>query len=99
MLTSIPVISPIEVQLADGGPRLLSPPADSSLAAEPHEGPDYEVLPLGSPLSLASPAPDPAARALDEMELAAQISEYHDFSWWDERIRVVRAALEPKASG
>jgi hypothetical protein len=49
--------------------------------------PDYEVHAL--PASRT-----PAQLALDEIEHATQVSEYHDFSWWDERLRIVRAALE-----
>jgi hypothetical protein len=80
---SIPVISPVEITLGEAGVRRL--PA-----------PDYEIQPLPAltELSAQSPAPDPAMIALDEMERAAQISEYHDFSWWDVRIRAVRARLE-----
>ncbi|HEY5086379.1 MAG TPA: hypothetical protein VII66_03385 [Gemmatimonadaceae bacterium] len=78
---SIPVISPIEITLGESGIRRLPPP-------------DYEVhaLPAAAVLN-AAPAQDPAVGALDEIERAAQISEYHDFSWWDERIRVIRARL------
>lgn len=80
----VPVISPVPVQLRDGVPRLL--PA-----------PDYEVHALQpEAVALASAATTGAERAttaLDEMERAAQISEYHDFSWWDERLRIVRDEL------
>ncbi|HEY8309469.1 MAG TPA: hypothetical protein VIG47_02885, partial [Gemmatimonadaceae bacterium] len=77
---SIPVISPIEITLGEAGIRRL--PA-----------PDYEIqpLPVLTELSAQSPPPDPAIIALEEMERAAQISEYHDFSWWDVRIRTIRA--------
>jgi hypothetical protein len=44
-------------------------------------------------LSLEAPK-DPAIVALDEMEHATQVSEYHDFSWWDQRIRLIRVRLE-----
>ncbi len=83
MLMSIPVISPVEVMLGESGVRRLPPP------------PDYEIHAL-PPAAVLSPeaATDPAIVALDEMEHAAQISEYHDFSWWDERIRTIRAHLE-----
>ena len=83
MLTSIPVISPIEITLGEPGIRRLP-------------SPDYEIhaLPAAAAVSNTETAEDPATTALNEIELAAQVSEYHDFSWWDERIRVVRARLE-----
>ncbi len=83
MLMSVPIISPIEVQL--GEPEVKRLPA-----------PDYEIHAL-PPAAVLSPAPiqsDPAIVALDEMERAAQISEYHDFSWWDQRIRLIRDRIE-----
>jgi hypothetical protein len=94
MLMSIPVISPIELTLRDSGVRRLPPP-------------DYEVHalpPAGETLTLAAiavtPEPaDAATVALDEIERAAQISEYHDFSWWDQRIRIIRARLAATVEG
>lgn len=82
MLTSIPVISPIELKLGEPGIRRLPPP-------------DYEIhaLPAAAVLT-AGVTQEPAVSALDEIERAAQISEYHDFSWWDERIRIIRARLD-----
>ncbi len=84
MLMSIPIISPIEIRVGEPGVRML--PA-----------PDYEVhaLPPAAILSAetSTPPEDPAITALNEIELAAQISEYHDFSWWDERIRQIRDRL------
>lgn len=83
MLMSIPIISPVEVKFEESAVRLLSSP------------PDYEVdaLPVAIE-SVAEYSGDPAQLALDEIERAAQISEYHDFSWWDERIRTIRASLD-----
>lgn len=79
---SIPIISPIELKLGEPGIRRLPPP-------------DYEIHALPAAAVLSAEAPkDPAIVALDEMEHATQISEYHDFSWWDERIRLIRAQLE-----
>ncbi len=82
MLTNIPIISPIEVTLGEPGVRRLPPP-------------DYEIhaLPAAAVLTAETTPQDPAIDALDEMERAAQISEYHDFSWWDQRIRLIRARL------
>lgn len=92
MLMSIPVISPIEVTLRDAGVRRL--PAPES------DYPDYEVHALSAPAATAATAMasgsarTPAHAALDEIEHATQVSEYHDFSWWDERLRIIRAALD-----
>jgi hypothetical protein len=88
MLTSIPVISPIDIRIGETGVRLLPSP------------PDYEVDALPAPAAYAlDRTADPAANALDEIERAAQVSEYHDFSWWDERIRIIRTALAPGGDG
>lgn len=88
MLTStfmnIPIISPIELTLGEPGIRRLPPP-------------DYEIQALPAAALPTESPQDPAVLALDEIERAAQISEYHDFSWWDERIRVIRAQLQPDA--
>lgn len=83
MLTSIPIISPIEVKFGEPAVRLLSSP------------PDYEVdaLPAGV-ASAPEYSGDPARVALDDIEHAAEISEYHDFSWWEERIHTIRSKLE-----
>lgn len=82
-MLSIPIISPIELKLGESGVRRLPAP------------PDYEIdaLPAAAVLNTESPK-DPAIAALDEIEHATQISEYHDFSWWDERIRLIRARLQ-----
>lgn len=82
MLTHIPFISPVDIQLGEPGVRRL--PA-----------PDYEIHALPPTVMATGSAPsDPVVAALDEMERAAQIGEYHDFSWWDVRIRLIRARLE-----
>ncbi len=83
MLTSIPIISPIDVTLGQVG--VLRLPA-----------PDYEIhaLPPAADLAVTPTPHDSAQVALDEMDRAAQIGEYHDFSWWDERIRLIRSRLE-----
>jgi hypothetical protein len=82
VLTRIPVISPIEVTLGPAGVRRL--PA-----------PDYEIdaLPLVAALGVGT-SRDPAIVALEEIETAARISEYHDFSWWEERLELIRTQLE-----
>ena len=83
MLMNIPIISPIELQL--DGPPVRRLPA-----------PDYEIhaLPPGAVMGATTEPRDPAIVALDEIDRAAQISEYHDFSWWDARIRLLRARIE-----
>lgn len=83
MLTHIPFVSPIDVTLGEPGVRRL--PA-----------PDYEIHAL-PPAAITTPVPvlhDPVLVALDEIERSAQIGEYHDFSWWDVRIRLIRARVE-----
>lgn len=90
MLTSIPVISPIEITLGEPGVRRLPPP-DYEIDALPPAA----VLGDGSTADQSSSGNE-ALIALDEMERAAQISEYHDFSWWDARIRIIRAILEQR---
>lgn len=95
MLMSIPVISPIDVQIPrDSGARLL--PAG---AAGEEQEPDYTVQELSPP---ALPAPEtapeavaePAIAALNEIEHATAVSEYHDFEWWRTRISAIRLALD-----
>lgn len=99
MLMSIPVISPIEITIPrDSGARLL--PAG---AASEEQEPDYIVQEL-SPQAL--PAPEtvqeavqesvlgPAVAALDEIEHATAVSEYHEFEWWRTRISTIRLALD-----
>jgi hypothetical protein len=81
MLISIPIISPIEITLGEPTMRRLPPP-------------DYEVQALPPAAALASGEErSPSLVALDEIERAAQVSEYHDFSWWDERIRIIRTRI------
>ena len=80
---SIPIISPIELTLGDSGVLRLPPP-------------DYEIdaLPEAAVIAAEAPPRPAAIVALDEIERAAQISEYHDFSWWEQRIRLIREPLE-----
>jgi hypothetical protein len=93
VLMSIPVIAPIDVTLGEPGVRRLPPP-------------DYEIQALteaeSTVASTAAPTTalprDAAVVALEEIESAAQISEYHDFAWWDQRIRTIRARLEANRS-
>ncbi len=93
---SIPVISPIEITLrTDATARLL--PAGTP--GEDQE-PDYTVQELSAPQSAVTTAvstADPAVMALNEIEDAAAMSEYHDFEWWRTRIAAIRSALESRA--
>lgn len=92
---SIPVISPIDIQIPrDSGARLL--PAG---AAGEEQEPDYTVQELSpqalpAPELVLEPVPEPAVTALNEIEHATAVSEYHDFDWWRTRISTIRLALE-----
>lgn len=94
---SIPVISPIDITIPrDSGARLLP----AGVAGEEQE-PDYTVQEL-SPQTLPAPetvqeaVPEPAVAALNEIEHATAVSEYHDFEWWRTRISTIRSALEER---
>ncbi|MEO7041174.1 MAG: hypothetical protein ABI035_02830 [Gemmatimonadaceae bacterium] len=92
---SIPVISPIEIKLGEPTVRMLPAPPDYEVHALPPAAVLIEEATEESTTASAQESTtDPAIAALDEMEHATQISEYHDFSWWDERIRLIRARLE-----
>lgn len=89
-LLCIPIVMPLPIRLGPEGARLLPPG---------QEEPDYTVHaldaePLALPPASASAHAD-ANTALDDMEAASRLSEYHDFDWWRERISRVRAALQP----
>jgi hypothetical protein len=84
MLLTIPVISPIDVPLTAAhamGRRLLPSARAQVVDAEytMHEE--------------ASARQETAMYALDEIEQAAYIKEYHDSEWWRERLRMVRKRL------
>lgn len=89
---SIPVISPIEITLrTDPGARLLP----AGITGEDQE-PDYTVQELSAAQPAVTAAADPAVMALNEIEDAAAVSEYHDFEWWRTRIAAIRSALESR---
>jgi len=98
-LWNMPLVMPVPIALGPEAARLLSAGA---------EDPDYTVYaldaaPLALPAAVDAETPastDAHARAnantaLDDMEAAARLSEYHDFDWWRERIARARAGLEP----
>jgi len=98
-LWNMPLVMPVPIALGPEAARLLSAGA---------EDPDYTVYaldaaPLALPAAVDADTPastDAHARAdantaLDDMEAAARLSEYHDFDWWRERIARARAGLEP----
>lgn len=87
MLMSIPVISPVDVRLGEAV-------SGAAFPLLPSGEPDYTVQPLEhAPALAALPGADPVRTALDDLERAARTSEYHDFEWWDERLRILRTAL------
>lgn len=95
MLMSIPVISPVEIKLGEPTVRRLPAPPDYEVDALPPAAVlTDEATDEATKEATEEATKDPAIAALDEMEHATQISEYHDFSWWDERIRLIRARLE-----
>ena len=81
MLIAIPVISPVEVQLSAAHVARLLPSGQLGIVDV-----DYTVHDV-------QPELDPAKYALDEIEQAAYISEYHDSEWWRERIAMLRKRL------
>jgi len=98
-LWNMPGVMPVPIALGPQAARLLSAGADE---------PDYTVYALdAAPLALpaaAETSEEPstvttaraeANTALDDMEAAARLSEYHDFDWWRERIARARGGLQP----
>lgn len=98
-LWNMPLIMPAPIALGPEAARLLSAGTEEA---------DYTVYALdAAPLALPAAADtltptgaDATSRAdantaLDDMEAAARLSEYHDFDWWRERIARVRAGLQP----
>lgn len=91
LLSNIPAVMPVPVALGPEGARLLP--------AAPEEA-DYTVhaldaAPLALPAAVGAQTRADANAALDDMEAAARLSEYHDFDWWRERITRARAGLQP----
>ena len=98
-LWNMPLVMPVPIALGPEAARLLSAGAEDA---------DYTVYALDAaplalpaaadadaPVSAAADARADANTALDDMEAAARLSEYHDFDWWRERIARVRAGLQP----
>jgi hypothetical protein len=82
MLISIPIISPIEVPLTAPHTQRLLPSAQPQIVDA-----DYTIH------DDTSGTRDTATYALDEIEQAAYIKEYHDSEWWRERLRMIRKRL------
>jgi hypothetical protein len=82
MLISIPIISPIEVPLTAAYAQRLLPSPQSQIVDA-----DYTIHDDVSGMR------DTAQYALDEIEQAAYVKEYHDSEWWRERLRLIRKRL------
>ena len=82
MLNSIPIISPIEVPLTAAHAQRLLPSAQAQIVDA-----EYTIH------DDVSGVRDAANYALDEIEQAAYIKEYHDSEWWRERLRMIRKRL------
>lgn len=101
LIMSIPGISPIELNMAPPGAKLLPAPNDAAesqvsetVDAAP-EDPDYKVEQVEvppPPLFIASPA----LMAINEIEQALEVNAHHDFGWWRTRINTVRDGLKPQ---
>ena len=101
MLTSIPVISPIEITLGSPEPRMLphaplteAGPEDvlpvaaaTAMATEP----DYTVETLGQPLSGER---QDALTALGDIERVVKVIAYPEADWWRARLPLIREVLE-----
>ena len=99
LIMSIPIISPIELNPAQSALKLLpapEKPLDEEVQTEVEE-PDYIVQEIDHP-----PPPEfiasPALMALNEIEQALEIQEYHDFGWWRKRLTLVRDVVKPPRS-
>jgi len=105
----IPIISPPDLRIpatrADG-PRLLSAPApdytihtlDVGAELPGAELPGVGLAGAELPSSGQAPTYDDtpagrARRAVEEMQRASELSEYHDTEWWQARLAAVRDAL------
>lgn len=95
----IPIISPPDVRIpATGadGPRLLSAPAPDYTIHTLDVGadlPDTELPSSGQAHTYDDTPAGRARRAVEEMQRASDLSEYHDTEWWQARLAAVRDAL------
>jgi len=92
MLMSIPIIAPIELTLSGDGVKALPAPDQSGIE-------DAEYTVDESPAPYETPATafmvaTPALVALNEIERAAEIGQYHDFGWWRQRVDTIRDAIK-----
>jgi hypothetical protein len=96
LIMSIPVISPIDLSPAQSSTKLLPAPEETEVEEVPAEGeePDYTVQEVEYPPPPAFIA-SPALMALNEIEQALEVQEYHDFGWWKKRLNVLREAIKP----
>ena len=91
MLMSIPIISPIELSVPNYG-KLLPSPDESGI-----QDAEYTVQESSSSPTTPRTAflvASPALIALNEIERAAEVSQYHDFGWWRQRLNTIREAIK-----
>lgn len=95
LIMSIPIISPIDLSPAQSSIKMLPAPEQPEVEQLPagSEEPDYTVQEIDHPPPPAFIA-SPALMALNEMEQALEIQEYHDFGWWRKRLNLLREAIK-----
>jgi hypothetical protein len=91
MLMSIPVISPIELSLPSYD-KLLPAPDQSGIQDAEYTVQESTTAPT-TPRAAFLVA-SPALIALNEIEQAAEVGQYHDFGWWRQRINTIREAVK-----
>jgi len=92
MLMSIPIIAPIELSLPAYGAKMLPSPDESGIQEAEYTVQETSTAPT-TPRTAFMVA-SPALVALNEIERAAEISQYHDFGWWRQRINTIREAVK-----
>jgi hypothetical protein len=90
---SIPVISPIELTVP-AYDKLLAAPDESGI-----QDAEYTVETAESATGPAVPTAaflvaTPALGALNQLEQAAELGQYHEFGWWRERINTIRDVVK-----
>ena len=106
-LWNMPVVMPVPIALGPAAARLLGAGPEEAdytvyaLDAPPLALPaavganEQTIGQTSGQTSVPVEARAHANTALDDMEAAARLSEYHDFDWWRDRIARVRSALQP----